>query len=170
MSRGGAFELPRWFPHRPKDVVSLCLASAAAIIIVVNALFLQAGPHPAPIFADVTVRTPSAATGTVGTKAAINRRAAAPEGVAGNPQPVAARTADGRRDPIAELLEPSNRVLAVQRALTEFGYGQIKPTGTLGPETRAAIEKFERERNLPVTGQMSERLSRELAAMKGGPL
>jgi peptidoglycan hydrolase-like protein with peptidoglycan-binding domain len=68
------------------------------------------------------------------------------------------------------LLEPSNRTAAVQRALAEFGYGQIKPTGTIGPETRAAIEKFERERRLPVTGQISERLTRELSIMKGGPL
>jgi peptidoglycan hydrolase-like protein with peptidoglycan-binding domain len=60
--------------------------------------------------------------------------------------------------------------MAVQRALAEFGYGQIKPTGMFGPETKAAIEKFERDRKMPVTGQVSERLTRELAAMKGGPL
>ena len=75
-----------------------------------------------------------------------------------------------RYDPIAELLEPTNRTVAVQRALTEFGYGQIKATGTVGPDTRAAIEKFERERKLPVTGQISERLTRELTTLKGGPL
>ena len=76
-----------------------------------------------------------------------------------------------RVDPIAELIEPSlRRVLAVQRALAEAGYGQIKPTGAYNPETRAAIEKFERERKLPITGQISDRLVRELAALTGGPL
>jgi peptidoglycan hydrolase-like protein with peptidoglycan-binding domain len=77
-----------------------------------------------------------------------------------------------RHDPIAEVIapSPSKRVLAVQRALAEFGYGQIKPNGILGPETQAAIEKFERERKLPVTGQVSERVTRELAAITGRPL
>lgn len=81
------------------------------------------------------------------------------------------------RDPIARLLAPLNapsapskRVLAVQRGLTDFGYGQIKPTGVIDAETRGAIEKFEREKGLPVTGQMSDRLVRELGAMTGRPL
>ena len=55
-----------------------------------------------------------------------------------------------RNDPIAELIAPSKRVLAIQRALSDFGYGQIKPTGAYDPETSTAIEKFERDRRLPV--------------------
>ena len=46
----------------------------------------------------------------------------------------------------------SRRVAAVQRALTEYGYGQLRATGTIGADTQAAIQKFERERRLPVTG------------------
>src|SRR5262245_23145283 len=65
---------------------------------------------------------------------------------------------------------PSKRVVAVQRALAEYGYGQIKPTGFVDAETQAAIEKFERERKLPVTGQPSDRVTRELAALTGRPL
>jgi peptidoglycan hydrolase-like protein with peptidoglycan-binding domain len=61
-------------------------------------------------------------------------------------------------------------VLAIQRALADFGYGQINPTGIYDPATRAAIEKFERDRRLPVTGQVSEQLVRELSAMTGRPL
>ena len=60
--------------------------------------------------------------------------------------------------------------MSIQRALADFGYGQIKVTGVVNPETEAAIEKFERERKLPVTGQISDRLARELAAMTGRPL
>jgi hypothetical protein len=62
------------------------------------------------------------------------------------------------------------RVAAVQRALTEYGYGQLKPTGTIGTDTQAAIQKFERERKLPLTGQISDRLMRELAAVIGHPV
>jgi hypothetical protein len=61
-------------------------------------------------------------------------------------------------------------VAAVQRALTEYGYGQLKPTGAIGADTQVAIQKFERERKIPVTGQMSDRLVRELGAMTGRPI
>src|SRR5689334_18179943 len=64
----------------------------------------------------------------------------------------------------------SKRVLAVQRALAEFGYGQIKPTGVVDADTRAAVERFERERRLPITGQVSERVARELTSVTGRPL
>ena len=43
-------------------------------------------------------------------------------------------------------------------------------TGIVDPETQSAIEKFERERKLPVTGQLSHRVVRELAAITGRPL
>ena len=64
----------------------------------------------------------------------------------------------------------SRRIVAVQRALTEYGFGQLKATGTIGADTQAAIMKFERDRRLPVTGQVSERLVRELSAMIGHPI
>ena len=73
-------------------------------------------------------------------------------------------------DPIAKLIAPSKRVMAIQRALSDFGYGQIKPSGQFDPATKAAIEKFERDRKLPVTGQISDRLVRDLAATTGRPL
>jgi peptidoglycan hydrolase-like protein with peptidoglycan-binding domain len=58
----------------------------------------------------------------------------------------------------------------VQRALTEYGYGQLKPTGTIGSDTQAAIQKFERERKIPVTGQVSDRLVHELSTVIGRPV
>jgi hypothetical protein len=180
----------RWLPRQPRDIVCLALAVGATGFILVNALFLQKGPHPAPIFTDVQAATPAAVpaafsppvptTGSVplppqrhhtGSRIPAaplpTTTAAAPATV---PAPVKTAARAERHDPIAELLEPTNRTVAVQRALTEFGYGQIKPTGTVGPDTKAAIEKFERERKLPVTGQITERLTRELSALKGGPL
>ena len=174
-AEGGLFR--NWLPRRPKDAVCLGLAVAATGFIVINALFLQSGPHPAPIFTDVT-RPAAVTTGSVPmppTKRSARLPAATLPAATPAPTPAPVKTAaaprpDNRHDPIAELLEPTNRTIAVQRALAEFGYGQIKPTGTIGPETRAAIEKFERERKLPVTGQVSERLTRELSTMKGGPL
>src|SRR5262245_10212824 len=73
-------------------------------------------------------------------------------------------------DAATDQAMPSPRIVAVQRALTEYGYGQIKTTGLSDADTQRAIEKFERERKLPVTGQISDRLIRELAEMTGRPL
>src|ERR1700731_1983615 len=41
--------------HSPKDLVAGVLVLAAVSAIIVNALFLQAGRHPAPIFGSVVV-------------------------------------------------------------------------------------------------------------------
>jgi peptidoglycan hydrolase-like protein with peptidoglycan-binding domain len=71
-------------------------------------------------------------------------------------------------EPSAEA--SSKRVVAVQRALAEYGYGQIKPSGVVDADTKAAIERFERERRLPITGQVSERVARELTTVTGRPL
>lgn len=58
----------------------------------------------------------------------------------------------------------------MQRALTEFGYGPLAPTGVYDSQTRAAVERFERARKRPVTGQINEQLVRDLAALTGRPL
>jgi peptidoglycan hydrolase-like protein with peptidoglycan-binding domain len=72
-------------------------------------------------------------------------------------------------DQIAGLLVPQRQVTAIQRALSEYGYGPLKATGSYDADTRAAIERFERDRKMPVTGVISERLTRELAALTGRP-
>ncbi len=95
--------------------------------------------------------------------AAIKRSTAKPAKA-----PSGLRPQQVRLEPNADA--SSKRVLAVQRALAEFGYGQIKPTGVVDADTRAAIERFERERRLPITGQVSERVARELASVTGRPL
>jgi peptidoglycan hydrolase-like protein with peptidoglycan-binding domain len=76
-----------------------------------------------------------------------------------------------RPDPIADILAgPSPRVTAVQRALNDFGYGPLKATGNYGSDTIAAVKKFERDRKMPITGQISPRLLQELSALTGKPI
>jgi hypothetical protein len=206
--------------HSPKDTVAGVLAFAAIAAIVANALFLQAGPHPSPMFGSiVTLPAPAQAPANplprprpvdadrsdatpleqkspepkapelkapepraVEIKAAepkaadvrgadpltnlVKATSAAPIATSSIPRPPAPIPVSSRSD---STLSPggSRRVAAVQRALTEYGYGQLKPTGTIGPDTQAAIVKFERERKIPATGQMNERLVRELSAMIG---
>jgi peptidoglycan hydrolase-like protein with peptidoglycan-binding domain len=85
-------------------------------------------------------------------------------------RPPASIPVPSRNETSANPSPGSRRVAAVQWALTEYGYGQLKPTGTVGTETQAAIQKFERERKIPVTGQISDRLVRELTAVIGRPI
>jgi hypothetical protein len=158
-----------------RDALAFTVGVAGSLAILVNALFLQSGPHPAPLFK--APLAPGEATNTV---VAVPR--ARPEAAPAKLEipPAATRTASAaaapapagtaRNDMIADLLAPSRRVIALQRALSQYGYGQIKPTGIVDAETRAAIEKFERERKLPVTGQPSDRLARELSGLTGRPL
>jgi hypothetical protein len=205
--------------HSPKDMIAGLLAAAAICAIVANALFLQAGRHPSPMFGSVvTLPAPQAAvvsplprprpveltTRSVDTDPPEIR----PVEVRGaDPKHIEIRSADPRNsdknsdsknaDPMTNLVvksttppaaAPSNvvrppapipataqsagarRVAAVQRALTQYGYGQLKATGAVGADTQTAIAKFERDRKLPVTGQMSDRLVKELTAMIGHPI
>ncbi len=222
--------------RNPVDAFGAALAASAAAMIVVNALYLQPGPHPAPMFsvrpapriidtpagpalprprppeAGAKAPAPPARTrmeivtdiqkellkrnffegpidGVMGPKTDLAIRdfeQAASMKPAGEPNEDllraimrsnlkggAAGTTAGvsRPDPLGELIAPNpKRVMAVQRALSDYGYAQIKPSGTVTAETKAAIEKFERDRKLPVTGLVSDRLVRELAAMTGRPL
>jgi peptidoglycan hydrolase-like protein with peptidoglycan-binding domain len=263
---------PLWWRvlvRNPRDTLVGLAAAAAMTAIIVNSLFLQPGPHPAPFF---TIRSPIAEAEPTGTVVMMPRprpaiaeptRAVAPvapvartrgdividiqrelarrgfydgtvDGLYGAKTDAAIRdfeqaagiktpgepsetllqaiqrstvkgrlaaasvptpTAAPRRDPIAGLIAPapvaalpapaasaptppaapsaptpSRQVMAVQRALGDFGYGQVRATGLYDPDTRVAIERFERARSLPVTGQVSERLIRELGAMTGRPL
>jgi Putative peptidoglycan binding domain len=200
--------------HSPKDMVAGLLAAAAVCAIVTNALFLQAGRHPSPMFGGtvVTLPAPQAAVASplprprpveltarpvesepVESKP-VEMRAAEPKVVDKNAD---AKNADAMTNLVvkstgtpvtAPVTAPANvmrppasipvpaqtagarRVAAVQRALTQYGYGQLKPTGAVGADTQAAISKFEHARKLPVTGQMSDRLVRELTAMTGHPI
>jgi len=197
--------LMRVLLHSPKDMVAGAVAFAAVSAIIANALFLQAGRHPSPMFgsivtlpvpasplprprpmeADVVQVEPKLAEPKaiefrpVEPKAVEPKLAdplanlvkatsapVAPSTVARPPAPI---PVSSRSETIANSASAARRVAAVQRALAEYGYGQLKPTGTIGSDTQAAISKFERARNLPVTGQVSDRLVRELTAVIGHP-
>jgi hypothetical protein len=174
--------------HSPKDLVAGLLAFAAVSAIIANALWLQAGRHPSPMFGTVVAMpaTPVALANPLprprpldadvtAFEAKLNEpKAPDPVGnlVKASPPAAAAIARPPAPIPVASRADAiagsgSRRVAAVQRTLTELGYGQLKATGTVGSDTQAAIQKFERTRKIPVTGQMSDRLVQELAAMAG---
>jgi hypothetical protein len=185
--------LVRALLRNPKDVVAGAVAAIAAVAIVANAAFLQAGRHPAPMFSAVfpaTTESPPAAVSGLSPlprprpsdadvhaepKAAeaplqAARAVAPPAASQSSAAPRPPAPIQAHADPVGDLIVSTRRISTVQRVLTEFGYGQLKPTGIAGPETKAAIERFERERKLPITGQISDRLTRELAAATGRPI
>jgi len=221
--------------RNPRDTLIAIVVSGLVAAIFVNGLFLQPGPHPAPIFAirpspvasndatgaiqlprrrpsDTEISTPSSPV-PARTRAAImsdiqkelSRRGfydGTTDGVYGAKTDAAIRDFEHaanlrpssepneallqsilrstikaptsahaqRNDAIGELLGPSRQLIAVQRALSDYGYGPLKASGVYDADTRASIERFERDRKLPITGQVSERLTRELVAMTGRPL
>ena len=188
--------------HSPKDMAAGLLAFAACSAIVANALFLQTGQHPSPMFGTsihLGASSPLPRPRPVEADAVAEPKLAEPR--LAEPRLIEPRT----NDPLANIIKatagsplsstpmtsappPSNvvrppapipgpvqitgsrRVAAVQRALSENGYGQLRATGTIGADTQAAIQKFERERHMVVTGQMSDRLVRELAVVTGHPI
>jgi hypothetical protein len=177
--------LPR-LPVKFSDLAVGILAAGAAGAIVINAVALQSGPHPAPLFAGKPLKSAAEPTGSVVTalprprppELEAARAAAAPPRPKAEPSEAALKTAMApparlnaagvkRTNANAEPVTAPKQLAAIQRALADFGYGQVKPSGVVDADTRAAIEKFERERKLPVTGQVSERVVRELAAMTG---
>lgn len=199
--------------HSPKDTLAGLVAVAAIGAIVANALFLQTGRHPAPMFgtvinlpapssvplsnplprprpvgADTSPLEPKATEFRVEPKPA--ERAA--EKPAEKPVEATASTLRPGSDPMTNLVKATTstppsamrppapipvqqspaakRIAGVQRALSEYGYGNLKITGAMGAETQSAIQKFEREHKMQVTGQVSDRLLRELGAAIGHPV
>jgi Putative peptidoglycan binding domain len=61
---------------------------------------------------------------------------------------------------------PSKLVLAVQRALVKLGF-VLNPDGVAGPLTRQAIERYERDHGMPVSGDLSPAIARKLSAETG---
>lgn len=59
---------------------------------------------------------------------------------------------------------PDPLIAAVQRALALAAYGPVGADGFVGPQTRDAIMRFQRDHNLPVTGEISDSLVIELRA------
>ena len=71
-----------------------------------------------------------------------------------------------RGEAVSEPATPAGRVAAVQKALVKAGF-VLRMDGMMGATTRQALERFEVERKLPVTGDLSPRTLRELASQSG---
>jgi peptidoglycan hydrolase-like protein with peptidoglycan-binding domain len=216
------------FLRRPVEVAGTLTMGAMTGAILVNALVMQTGSHPAPFFArqaaeqaallrsrpqtvparqsaEIVAASPQevplvrelqielssrglyegAADGMLGPKTDAAIRSFQQDAgldVDGTPSEdllsrmKSAPRPAAKEDPIATFLAsnppvpPAKRLLAVERALASLGYGPLKVDGLMDADTKGAIERFEGDRALPVTGRVSPSLIRELKAISGIPL
>ena len=128
---------------RLRGPVALACGGFAVIAgaISANALLLQPGRHPAPLFAqDAGDQTDSVSH---------DSKPQAPNPARFRPTAASPGTAD---------------VAAVQRALARAAYGPIRTDGVFGPQTREAIARFQADHGLSATGEISDALLLELRA------
>jgi hypothetical protein len=142
----GALRLPvRTMRRWPGPSLLACLAIAGTGAVTANALLLQTGKHPSPVFAQMLGAAPPAETG-------------APDA------PVATATV------AAEALPASDIVRTVQSGLARAGLYDGPIDGVNGPRTASAIVAFQRGSNLPESGEPSPALLAKLKAVPAVPL
>ncbi len=181
--------------RRPGRTLAGVMVAALVTGIVLNAVMFQTGYHPSPLFGSPRAAAPAPKSVAAAPPLPAPRPASlAPSApVAPSPAPLArapetpaaapraaAREAEpapvaAKKDLIAALLNgespqdaaaPAARVAAVQKALIKAGF-VLRADGVMGATTRQALERFERDRRLPVTGDLSPRTLRELADQSG---
>ncbi len=188
-----AFVSLAFLTQRPGRTIAGAALTALVTGITLNAVMFQTGRHPAPLFgapqsvaASARPATPAVAP-MPAPRPVAQQAAPAPAQPSAPAQaarvaetPAAPRAAEpapvaSRKDPIAALLKgegvadpvvPPARVAAVQKALIKTGF-VLRADGVMGATTRQALERFEHDRKLPVTGDLSPRTLRELAAQSG---
>ena len=177
--------------RRPGRTLAGVVVAGLVTGITLNAVQFQTGYHPSPLFGGprAAASAPkSLAAGAPPMPAPRPVSLAQPAPVAAAPAPAAPSVAQlaapraaepapapAKKDPIAALLNgetpveaavPPARVAAVQKALIKSGF-VLRADGVMGATTRQALERFERDRKLPVTGDLSPRTLRELAQESG---
>lgn len=220
--------------RRPGDMLAGALAAACTGMILFNALWLQEGRHPAPLFGggaaagattdvapapqprrfELVARIQEAlaergfyegpADGVMGARTAtaiaafqkaarlgpnpeLSERLLAtiltapvakaepaqpvPQAPSGPPAPAPRAGASAPATLTTGSTAPASaKLMSVQRALAKLGYGPVTIDGKMGAETRSAIQGFERDRKMTVTGEPSPQVLRALHAMTGAPL
>ena len=188
-----AFAALAFLTRRPGRTIAGATITALVTGVILNAVMFQTGRHPAPLFG-----APQSVTASARPAAQVAPPLPAPRPVAAAPAaaapapvvttraaevPAAQRAAEpapvvAKKDPIGALIKgegiadsapPPSRVAAVQKALIKTGV-VLRADGVMGSSTRQALERFEQERKLPVTGDLSPRTLRELAAQSGVPI
>ncbi|MBK5961627.1 hypothetical protein CCR97_25970, partial [Rhodoplanes elegans] len=160
--RAGAIAL-RLF-GRPRDTLAAAAGIAACATVVINALYMQPGPHPAPIFA---LKTERPRTATQGGSSAPARDSTGTLAVLPRPRPADAQP-PAKSDPTpAMAAKPAVRarpelVGDIQRELMRRGYYDGAIDGIAGSRTEAAIRDFEQAQGLSPTGEPTDAILKSI--------
>jgi hypothetical protein len=141
----------RW---TPRDAVGFVVGAVAVIAIFVNAVLMQSGLHPAPLFKPAAFES--------------NPVHPPPKAAAGGP----AQRGDPAPAPVMPkishaLRTPGEIITDIQRELARRGYYNGPVDGLYGQRTDGAIRDFERAAGLKLSAQPSETL---LQAITQSPL
>ena len=134
--------------RRPARLVIGLVIGAACFGFLFNALVLQGGRHPAPLFTQWGK-------------------------VTDDPLPVPRPVPLPPADPVAASIkaapagEPVREVLFVQRALNRLGFGPIQPDGVMGLATQQALDRVAAARKWGRQEGISRRLIAELSEATG---
>lgn len=187
IARRAAGATLRTLARHPGAVLGIVAVVGGTGVFGWNVLMTQTARHPAPLFASakpaVAVpveppRRPDAAPSVPvpaprpEPASLQSRPAAEPAGrVPASPDPIGAmiRSSDPQAPRPAADAKPaaSPRLASAQKALVKLGYGPVGVDGLMGSTTRQAIERFERDRSLPVTGALGAKTAKQLAAASG---
>ena len=134
--RGSTVETAKLLSDVRQQMTDLKTASVAALHLPDAGLYLAGAPAPAP----------------------------APAAAAPPPAPAVAPATDVAKSlPDEDQMTDDQRRL-VQRALAHLGYYDSKTDGVFGPETKAAIRRWQHEVHLPMTGHLTADQASKLAA------
>lgn len=143
--------------RRPIRTAAAIVLTVGPALIVANAVFFQTARHPSPLFA---TRPESAAIEAAGIPVPRSRAEIDPPRMV----QVTAVEQHARAD-----VQPSSATLVeVQEGLAAAGYYHGAIDGLVGSRTRAAIEAFQRDHRMTVTGEVSSELVTRLRAATGG--
>ena len=138
----------------------LMVMAITAMAIMSNALFLQAGRHPEPLFATRPAAAPPA-------PAQVRRGRSPAAHARGGARGQSRAAAEGRRGPAGRRAAPVDQtkvlITAVQRELARLGIYTDAIDGLSGPHTKAAISTWQTAAGIKVTGEPTPEL---LAALR----
>lgn len=123
-------------------------------------------PPPRPSGPDAIGSIIRASEGPVKPPEAKRTAEARPKPVEARPKPAETKVVSSPASAPAKPA-PQPRIASAQKALAKLGYGPITADGLLGTTTRLALEKFERDKKLPVTGALGPRTAKQLASLSG---
>ena len=152
---GRAAYLFRALGWSPRDAVGVVLGGFVTLAILINVLFLQSGPHPAPLF-----KTALMPVGSVPAKDASIAALPRPRPV--EPAPVKAELTSAKPDAQAAARASLEVISDIQRELARRGFYEGTVDGRQGPKTDAAIRDFEQAAGLKPSPQPNEALLRAI--------